>query len=243
MTAHSEWFSEWFDSPYYYMLYFQRDDADARSFIDALVSHVQVTTSDHILDLACGRGRHAIYLNKKGFNVTGLDLSPQSIAIAREFENSRLHFDTHDMRRPLPGKFNLIMNLFTSFGYFETDDEHLRALENIADGLVPGGCFILDFMNARFVKKHLVKHNTLTIGEVKFDLERRDDGRFIEKDIRFETTEGRRHFKERVRAFTENELESLISRSGMRVIEKWGNYGLGAFDPEISERLILYCKK
>ncbi len=243
MGQHSEWFSEWFDSPYYHMLYFQHDDADARNFINALISHVQVTLDDHILDLACGRGRHAIYLNKKGFNVTGLDLSPQNIAIAKQFENDRLHFATHDMRRPLPGKYSLIMNLFTSFGYFETNAENIQALENIAGGLLPDGCFVLDYMNAPYVKKKLVKENKTTIGGVTFDLHRRISGDFIEKDIYFKDSDRNYHFKERVRAFTAEELIELVQIAGMNVVEKWGSYDLGPFDTDRSERLILYCKK
>ena len=78
-----------------------------------------------MLDLACGKGRHSIYLNKLGYNVIGADLSKNSIQFAKEFENNRLHFVEHDMRNPLEKKYNAILNLFTSFGFFENDAEDI----------------------------------------------------------------------------------------------------------------------
>jgi cyclopropane fatty-acyl-phospholipid synthase-like methyltransferase len=87
-----EWFSSWFDSPYYHILYKERDDKEAQLFMDQLSSYLQIQPEHHIMDLACGKGRHAIYLNQKGFEVTGVDLSPQSIAFAKIYENAHLHF-------------------------------------------------------------------------------------------------------------------------------------------------------
>jgi len=242
MQKTSEWFSNWFDSPYYHLLYFHRDDADARDFIDALILHLEISPDAHILDLACGRGRHAIYLNRKGFQVTGLDLSPKNISIAREAENEQLHFNTHDMRDALPGKYDLILNLFTSFGYFSSDDEHVLALRHISDALKPDGCFILDYMNADKVRRNLVTHNQTEINGVLFDLRRRNVEGFIEKDIRF-TVDGRAYFfQERVRSFSKEELESLVKKAGLHVIDRWGNYELDPFHREDSDRLIFHCK-
>ncbi|MCZ6900895.1 MAG: methyltransferase domain-containing protein, partial [Bacteroidetes bacterium] len=93
-----EWFGEWFDSPYYHILYKHRDHEEARAFIDRLNIFFQWATSDKILDLACGKGRHSIYLNKQGLDVVGLDLSAENVKAAKTHENSRLHFYVHDMR-------------------------------------------------------------------------------------------------------------------------------------------------
>ena len=239
----SEWFSTWFDSPYYHLLYFHHDDSDARAFIDSLISHIQLKRSDHILDLACGRGRHAIYLNTRGFNVTGLDLSPKNIALAKRFENPNLHFATHDMRDPIPGVFDLVLNLFTSFGYFPNDMEHLKALRNVSDALKPKGTFVLDYMNSEWVKNHLVHRNEVEIEGVHFHLERRLSGEYIEKDIRFNAGEESYFFQERVRSFSMQELEELIEMAGMRIERTWGDYELGPFIPERSARMIFYCTK
>src|SRR5688500_2509825 len=115
-----EWFSTWFDSPYYHILYNNRDEQEAEQFMDKLLAYLHPKPHEKVLDLACGKGRHSVYLNQKGFDVTGIDLSEQSIAYARQFENERLHFAVHDMREVYqPETFDFILNLFTSFGYFE----------------------------------------------------------------------------------------------------------------------------
>jgi SAM-dependent methyltransferase len=243
MGVSKEWFSSWFDSPYYHLLYFHRDDDDAKDFIDALVRHIHLPDEARILDLACGRGRHAIYLNKKGFDVTGLDLSAHNISIARKYQNDKLQFHTQDMRDPIPGTYDLILNLFTSFGYFSTDDEHLQALKNICNALKKDGCFVLDYMNADMVRKNLVRHNQEEIEGVIFDLKRRIINGFIEKDIRFSAQGHDYFFQERVRSFTAEEIETMINDSGMKVVECFGTHELEPFDAETSDRLILFCKK
>src|SRR6476620_1008681 len=93
-----KWFQNWFNSPYYHILYKQRDDEEAELFIDNLCSFLKPAREARMLDIACGRGRHAIYLNKKGYDVTGIDLSISSIKFAQQHENPKLHFAVHDMR-------------------------------------------------------------------------------------------------------------------------------------------------
>lgn len=236
-----EWFSEWFDSPYYHLLYFHRDDADARGFIDALISHLQLPKDAEVLDLACGRGRHALYLASFGYKVTGLDLSPHNIALALEKSVAGVKFQVHDMRDTLPDAYDLILNLFTSFGYFNTYREHLTALENICDSLKPGGHFILDYLNAEYVSRHLVKHNVQHIDGVEFEMTRRMNGPYIEKDILIRDGNSRRFYQEKVRRFTQEELLELMNAAGFDVQDIWGNYELEPYDKENSPRMILKC--
>ena len=108
------WYASWFDTPYYHILYQERDDKEAELFMDALTSFLKLSKKAEILDLACGKGRHAKYLNELGYDVTGIDLSPSSIEFAKTLENKRLHFAVHDMCLPYPKKFDAIFNLFTS---------------------------------------------------------------------------------------------------------------------------------
>lgn len=98
MDDNKEWFGEWFDSPYYHILYKHRDFEEARNFIRKVCNYLVFNENDRILDLACGKGRHAIYLNQAGFNVVGVDLSVKNIEYARRYENERLRFYVHDMR-------------------------------------------------------------------------------------------------------------------------------------------------
>ncbi len=73
------WFKDWFNSPYYHQLYFNRDEKEAAAFIDKLINYLQPAPNASMLDVACGKGRHSIHLAEKGFDVTGIDLSEDSI--------------------------------------------------------------------------------------------------------------------------------------------------------------------
>ena len=109
------WFKEWFNTPYYHILYKHRNDEDAQFFMRNLTRYLNLPKSAHILDLPCGKGRHAIYLNSLGYRVTGKDLSEKSIRHAKQFENECLNFKVHDMRKPFQNQYDAVFNLFTSF--------------------------------------------------------------------------------------------------------------------------------
>jgi SAM-dependent methyltransferase len=143
-----DWFTDWFNTSYYHILYKDRNDLDAQLFMKNITDFLELPKSAHILDLPCGKGRHAVYLNSLGYKVTGADLAKNSIVHAKQFENDSLKFKTHDMRNPLDKTYNAIFNLFTSFGYFEDDSEDIKILENIKKGLKKGGFFVFDFLNA-----------------------------------------------------------------------------------------------
>ena len=116
-----DWFESWFDSPYYHLLYSNRDEREADLFIKNLINYINPSTKSKILDLACGKGRHSKVLADLGFDVTGIDLSENSIVSAKKMENESLHFYTHDMRFPFRANyFDYTFNFFTSFGYFNT---------------------------------------------------------------------------------------------------------------------------
>ncbi|HHG86363.1 MAG TPA: class I SAM-dependent methyltransferase, partial [Bacteroidetes bacterium] len=146
------WFEAWFNSPYYHLLYDHRDEREARRFISKLITHLNPPPGSRMLDLACGKGRHAAQLAEYGYEVTGLDIAEDSILAAREqYASPHLQFAVHDMRQPLPfpqEHFDYVFNLSTSFGYFETEAEHLQTLQHIARSLKRGGTFVMDFMNA-----------------------------------------------------------------------------------------------
>mgnify|MGYP000453829180 CR=1 FL=1 len=145
MTKHQNWFQSWFDTPYYHILYKQRNNTEAENFIRKLVTYLETDKNQSILDLACGKGRHSIFLNSLGYKVKGVDLSSQSILEATKYANDRLEFEIHDMRTPLDTKYDLILNLFTSFGYFESDEENVKMLNSVEKTLKLNGTFVLDF--------------------------------------------------------------------------------------------------
>jgi len=209
-------------------------------FMDNLVTHLNVPPQATIWDLACGKGRHSIYLAEKGFDVTGTDLSVQSITAAREFEHKQLSFFQHDMRDGFRiNYFDYIFNLFTSFGYFDNDKDDLRVLKNVAKSLKNNGIFVMDFLNVHHVAANLVPEEIKVLSNVKFHITRNIADGYIVKAISFET-EGRQHqHQEKVRAFTLEELTHLFTQAGLSINKIFGDYQLNEFDQRQSPRLIL----
>src|SRR5687768_2760270 len=113
--------------------------------MDNITQYLNLPEDAKILDLACGKGRHSIYLNQLGYDVTGADLSENSIEEAAESANDTLHFVVHDMREPFEDKFDAIFNLFTSFGYFENDSDNILTLKAISESLNEYGFGVIDF--------------------------------------------------------------------------------------------------
>lgn len=240
-----EWFDKWFDSPYYHILYKNRDYNEAGAFIDKLVDYLAVKPHHKILDLACGKGRHSIYLNKKGFDVVGADLSEQSIAKASQYANDRLHFEVHDMREEFAhNEFDFILNLFTSFGYFETKAEHEQAIHSVAEAMKDHGVFVLDFLNPYTVINHLTPIEEKQIEGINFHISKDvSDDDYILKDIRF-TDEGEDyHFQEKVKALRRADFLEYFEKSGLKVIDIFGDYDLNSYLAEKSERMIFVVEK
>ncbi|MFM7769563.1 MAG: class I SAM-dependent methyltransferase, partial [Bacteroidota bacterium] len=141
------WFEEWFDSPFYFELYQNRSDSEAKLFIEGILHRISLDANASILDVCCGKGRHSKVLAAQGFQVTGIDISEQSIVEARNLKISNAEFILADARNfNLKRQFDCSLNLFTSFGYFESIEEHEQMLSRIALHTKPGGYFILDFL-------------------------------------------------------------------------------------------------
>ena len=156
------WFETWFDTPYYHILYKDRDFAEAENFITLLINYLNIPKDSKIIDLACGKGRHSVFLNQLGYEVLGLDLSKESISHNKKFENSGLKFAVHDMRNEIypqisSEKADAVFNLFTSFGYFEKEEDDKKIFQSISNILDDGGFFVLDFLNAKWVENTLLK--------------------------------------------------------------------------------------
>lgn len=244
MLKTKEWFGEWFDSPYYHVLYKHRDEEEARSFIDHLIQYFEFSENNLILDLACGKGRHAIYLNKKGYNVTGLDLSVHNIEYARKHENRRLHFNIHDMRYPWPGeKFDHILNLFTSFGYFETKGENQQAIAAIASSMKKGGKLLIDFLNPYTVINNLVPEEVKNINGICFHIRKYLEGEYIVKDIRFADDGRSYNFQERVKAIRRVKFMEYFQNAGLELVDLFGDYDLNSYIAQKSDRMIFVLRK
>ncbi|MCX2575429.1 class I SAM-dependent methyltransferase [Pedobacter sandarakinus] len=239
-----KWFQYWFNSPYYHILYQQRNDAEAEFFIDNLSKFLIPAPGAKILDIACGKGRHSIYLNKKGFNVTGIDLSAQSIKYAKQFENEHLHFLEHDMRKLFYiNYFDVAVNLFTSFGYFDTEKDHVNALKTFRKCLKTDGTLVLDYFNTEKIIRNLNSCEVKSLDGIDFNITKRViEGKIIKK-ISFNDKGNTYNFEERVQAFSLSDFERMLSKAGLTIKHTFGNYSLEDFDECTSDRLILICKK
>ena len=232
---------DWFDSDYYHVLYKHRDYNEARNFIDNIVEYLDLKKGSKILDLACGIGRHSIYLDKIGFKVVGTDKSPNNIKKAKASKNQSLSFLQMEMIDDTNHKYDCIFNLFTSFGYVN-HDYNLKTIKNIERQLKDDGTVIVDFMNTLFVKKNLVIEETKVIDDLSFKIKRKSDGKHIYKEIKFHDKKNY-FFQEKVMDLSLKDFEKYLIKYNLKIIKTFGDYNLNEFDIENSERLIMVIKK
>lgn len=236
----AEWFKDWFNTKYYHILYKNRNFDEAKVFIQNLVKHLKLQPKAHVLDLACGKGRHSIFLNKLGYDVVGVDLSVENIQFAKQNESEHLHFFVHDMRDPISDKhFDAVLNLFTSFAYFKEEEDNLKVLRSVASYLKPNGTFVLDFFNVDKALKDMKKHYKLEIDGIIFNIEKFYDGKFIHKKIDIVDGDVNLNFEEQVQALKKEDFENMLASCGFKIQEIFGDYNLSNFDPVNSDRLII----
>lgn len=239
-----EWFKAWFNSPYYHVLYDQRNDAEAEEFIDRMVKVVQLPVGSKALDLACGDGRHCRVLAKHGFEVTGIDLANESINIAENKAGGHERYMVDDIRTfQLAEQFDLITNLFTSFGYFNRNEENAKVLDRVHQHLNKEGYFILDFLNLTYVKLNLVEEEIVQKQGVQFVISRSIESGQIVKKIKIIDQGQIFHFTEYVQALDIDVLTSLFLNAGFKILTTFGDYFLGEYNRTQSPRVILLAKK
>jgi SAM-dependent methyltransferase len=246
MVIPSDWFREWFDSPYYHKLYFERDEKEAAAFIGRLLDSLHPPAGCRMLDVACGRGRHSRILATHGYDVTGFDLAAGSIAYAKQFENEHLHFFEHDMRLPLHSNyFHYAFNFFTSFGYFRTEREHYNSIRSISQSLRPNGIFVLDYLNVHYAQDHLVHQSSKEIDGVTYYITKWfDESHFYKKiQIEDEQLSAPLEYAEKLAKFSLGDFNDMFAWHGLQIQEIYGNYALETYDIRNSPRLIMVARK
>ncbi len=240
------WFKDWFNSPYYHLLYFNRDDNEAAAFIDKLINYLKPAPGSSMLDVACGKGRHSIQLAGKGFEVTGIDLSDDSIDEALLSQSDSLHFYRHDMRLPFwINYFDYAFNFFTSFGYFKTRREHDNAIRTIAQSLKKEGTFVVDFLNVHYAEDHLVHQSEKEIDGINFIITKWFDETHFYKKIVIED-EARQEpiiHTEKVAKFSLGDFTEMFAYQGLQLQEVFGDYEFGNYDVRKSQRMVMIAKK
>ena len=244
--AVKEWYKDWFNSPYYHKLYFDRDETEAQQFIERLLQHLEPSENSRMLDVACGKGRHSKFLAAHGYDVTGIDISVDSINYAIQFAQDNLHFYVHDMRLLFwVNYFDYAFNFFTSFGYFGTRREHDDAMRTIVGSIKKGGTFVIDYLNVHYVEDRLVPNEEKTIGETHYEIHRwHDEDHFYKKMIVTDPELARPiEHVEKVAKFSLGDFTDMLSFQKMQVTEVFGDYNLNAYDVRKTPRMIIVAKK
>jgi SAM-dependent methyltransferase len=240
------WYKDWFNSTFYHKLYFDRDEQEAEAFIKKLVQHLQPAPGSRMLDVACGKGRHSKTLASMGYTVTGIDISADSIAYARQFENDHLDFFVHDMRLPFYANyFDLVFNFFTSFGYFKTRREHDDAIRTIAQSLKKGGRLVIDYLNVHYAEERLVHREEKEIDGTHYSIHRWDDETHFYKKITVSdaTLKEPLVYTEKVAKFSLGDFTDMLSFQGLQVQEVFGDYDFNSYDVRKTARLIIVAEK
>jgi len=244
------WFEEWFSNEFYLKLYQHRDEEDARWIINLIQRTLDIKTKSKVLDVACGSGRHSIELARRGFDVTGFDLSDYLIKEANiclkesPEKNLKVKFYKRDMRDFYFGNsFDMAVNIFTSFGYFDTDRENFKVIENVAKSLKRKGYFVFDFLNKVHLINNLVPYSRKKFGNISVVIHRKIENDFVMKEIVLKNGSKKRKFKEILKLYSPDEFEKTFKFYGLKIKKTFGDYFGNEFNENKSARLVVFSQK
>lgn len=238
------WFEEWFNSPYYHILYANRNEVEAESFIKNISVCINIPQGAKVLDVACGKGRHSKTLAKLGYRVTGIDLSVNSITEARKFQCPDLNFEVWDMRNTFSaGVFDYVFNLFSSFGYFDDEQDDYACINAFAGNLKPGGMLVLDYINSEWAVKTMKPREIIQRGDLQFHIQKKLENGFIKKKIEFLTNGENHTYQEQLKVINRDKFETMLTGAGFTIKHVFGDYVLNNFTAATSPRLILVAQK
>ncbi|WP_290661178.1 bifunctional 2-polyprenyl-6-hydroxyphenol methylase/3-demethylubiquinol 3-O-methyltransferase UbiG [Ignavibacterium sp.] len=242
-----EWFVEWFNTDEYLNVYKHRNESEAECHVRFLLSKVSLSYGASILDLACGAGRHSILLAKLGYQVTGVDLSKRLLTEAKlssEKENLEIEFIQSDIREfNTEKKFDLVLNLFTSFGYFENDYENFLVFGKAYSFLKPEGIFVFDYFNKNFLLKNLVPYSEEITDSYKIIQERKIVDERVEKKITINPNGKSKVYFESVKLYDSRFLLAKLKEFGFEILNLFGDFLGNEFEYNSSPRFIVICKK
>ena len=243
----TEWFEDWFNSKEYLDVYQHRNESDAKLLFELIIKNIEISAKGKVLDLACGPGRHSILFARKGFDVTGIDLSDNLLRVAESSarkEKLDIQFIKSDIRKvELTDKFDLVVNLFTSFGFFETDEDNFSIFRTASDLLKPSGYFVFDFLNSTFLKNNLISESSEDKHHEKIIQKRRIEGNRVIKDIIIQHNGMIKTFYESVKLYRCGELHKAIIENGLAIKKTFGDFTGSDFNEATSPRIIIIAQK
>ena len=231
----------------YLDLYAHRDLAEARRDIEAITALINPHRDEPLLDLGCGAGRHLVALKEAGFtSLVGLDLSAELLEEAKSSLGDTVELVRTDMRQILfSSHFETVLSLFTTFGYFETDEENELVLTAVAGCLKVGGVFLMDYLNSTRVLKDLVPEDERMLGHKRVRHRRSvsPDGSRVEKEtIITGSGDQKTQYHESVRLYSVYEVTQMLENTGFEVIRFYGSLQGEDFEAD-SKRLIATARK
>ncbi|HPN37229.1 MAG TPA: class I SAM-dependent methyltransferase [Melioribacteraceae bacterium] len=240
MIENKEWFKDWFASDYYQSVYKHRDNNDAKKFINFIFNNINFTNECYILDAACGAGRHLKYLDTLGYkNVFGFDLSLPLLKAAKSKDvNKIINADIRNVF--FKEKFDIILNIFTSFGYFDSDFDNFLFFQNAKLFLKQKGIIIFDYFNSNYLVKNLVVENNREIDDITINEKRNIINGRVEKEINIKSKNNTVSFIESVKLYKPDYLIDKFTEIGYKINSAYGNYTGELFNSEYSERIILF---
>ncbi len=241
-----EWYKDWFNSPLYLKVYNHRSSEDAEKLLSLILSFIKPKKNVKILDSACGAGRHALFLAEKGFNTFGFDLSKTLLLEASRkarIQKLNIKYLLTDIRTAcFKTKFDIILNIFTSFGYFETDEENFRFFRNAKSFFADMGYIVIDYLNPEFLKNNLVSDSTKNVDGILVKEHRYFENNRINKKITITSGVQVYRFEESVALYDFSALKKEFEKLNYKIEKLWGSYDGGEFDKKKSERIIMVLR-
>lgn len=241
------WYKDWFNSENYLKVYSHRDETEAERLVELIAKSLNLKVNSSVLDMACGAGRHAVTFAKLGFKVTAVDLSQRLISEAKKSakqEGVELDFILSDiLEYETSKKFDLVVNLFTSIGYFENDDENYAVIKKANNLLNQGGYFVLDYFNKDFLLKNLIPTTVFSENGSRITQNRSFEGSRIVKKITIENNDSVEEFYESVRLYSYDEILIYFKKAGFTITKQFGDYFGNNYERETSPRLIIFAVK
>ena len=241
------WYNDWFNSKFYLKVYSHRDDTEAERLVNLIIKELELPSGTKVLDMACGSGRHAIIFARKGFDVTAVDLSKLLISEAEknaDENNVQIKFVLSDILKfQTECRYKIVLNLFTSFGYFDNDEENFQVIKKAYDLIEDGGFFVLDYFNKNFLMKNLIPTTVFSENSYRITQNRMISGNRVQKNITIENKDSVVEFYESVRVYNYEEISEFISKAGFKKDFNYGDYDGNRFNLDSSPRLILFARK
>jgi len=216
--------------------------------VEFAIQALRLAPGSHVLDVACGVGRHSIELARRGYQVTGLDLSPKLLQIASERASRagvQVNWVRADMREiPFTQEFDAAFNIFSSWGYLESEDEDQKVLSAVAHALKPGGAFLLETAHRDWLIRHFQPHawnegiGVVVLEDRVLDLV---SGRLLSTWTAIYDDGRRRHWQMNTRQYAAAELRRMLQTAGFSVSQSFGSYDGAPLTLE-SPRLILVAE-